>query len=547
MRTTIAFILIVFLCASCDSRKDAPRVKSVRPPAALGSVDKPVQCDDPEGEREYLGRLYGPEGDPVRYEREGCAGAGPDGHILDSYQVEADSMRAVVYMDMYHPGHLETECVPGFSLASLQTGLPVTIPANETAQAEILRNEIQAVGVKDSCEALVARIRTLITAGINVNARDTDGNTALLVAACRLPKTYQVFKVLLEAGADVNANNKDGDSALHLMLRWGELDIDAIRLVMDSGISLTATNKAGDLAFRDVADALNFEEPASAAEADGKPDTHRVAAKMLLEAAAGKWPDYMAAPVTVIPAPPERMDPVVAALTDPARRDECFRRILSWQKYRAKPTGPERFFKPLRHVVVCPQKTGPPLHAVFPMTNYEKRAAPKGHVILIDADGAIIPYYCGANSLDDPGEFKDINGDGVIDEISTIGTGGNAFILHVLPMTRDQQPSLNILLRKKGFDETEWSWRLTVTKESGVFALELGPQDPKTRQVIVKAAYQWSRPTQTYSGQEGGNNLPFKRMPPDMTWPSPEYDAFVAGNPEPGSNNKTSGSGNPSE
>lgn len=410
---------------------------------------------------------------------------------------------------------------PGSVQAAMVTGQPVVIPKEKTAQAELMREVMESAKFDEAGEKMAAKIQMLVAAGLDVNARDAGGNTALLMAAEHLLQTAKVFKILLDAGADVNARNEDGDTALHKMLHWAEIDLDAVRLLIDRGISVTVANKSGDTAFAEVESALD-EEP----EAEEKPDSHLTAAKLLLAAGADRWRDYMGRPVTVVPSLPQSVDPVVSRLTDPASRDDAFRTILSWQKYRSKPSAPERIVKSLRHVAVCPQKSGPPLYAVFPKTTYEQRAAPKGHIILIDADGAIIPYYLNANSINDSSEFKDVNGDGVIDEIGTIGFG-DAEVLHILPVTRDQTPSLNIVLQENGLNRTEWSWRLSETHQSGVFAIELGPLDPGTSGLVPKARYEWSNETSSYAGPAGGGDLPFMRLNAADPFESGEYDKFV--------------------
>jgi hypothetical protein len=410
---------------------------------------------------------------------------------------------------------------PGSVEAAIATGKPVVIPADKTAQAELIRDTIESTKIDEPGEKSALKIQMLVSADLDVNARGAGGNTALLMAADHLLRPAKVFRVLLDAGAEVNAQNEDGDTALHKILHWNEVDLEAVRLLIDSGISVTATNKTGDTAFARVASALD-DEP----EPGQEPDTHRIAAKLLLAAGADKWKDYMGRQITVVSALPQSVDPVVSQLSDPDRRDDAFRMILSWQKYRSKPSAPERIFKPLRHVVVCPQKKGPPIIAVFPMSSYEQRAAPKGHVILIDADGAIIPCYINANSIDDHSEFKDVNGDGVVDEISTINFS-SAQVLHILPVTRDQIPALNIVLKESGFNKTEWSWRLAETNEPGVFSIELGPLDADTGQLVPKARYQWSKETSAYVGPAGGGNLPFMRLNAATPFDSPEYDKFV--------------------
>lgn len=405
--------------------------------------------------------------------------------------------------------------------AANATGKPLVIPTEKSAQAAMVSDIFSAAKFNDSGEKIAAKMQTLITAGLDVNVRDESGNTPLLMAADRFLKTDEVFKILLDAGADVNAQDNDGRTALHKILHWGDVDLDAVRLLLARGISVMATDKSGDPAFAMVMSALD-DEP----EPNEEKNTQLEVAKLLLAAGAGKWKDYMGASVKVLPSLPQMIDPIVAKLTDPAQRDEAFRTILSWQKYRSKPSSPERTFKPLRHVVVCPQKEGPPLHAVFPMVSFEPRPLPKGHIMLIDADGAIIPYYINANSIDDHSEFKDINGDGIIEVLSTIGFG-KAQILHVLPMTREQVPSLNIVLKQSSFTKTEWSWQVTPTNDPSVSTIELGPIDKETKKLVPKAQYKWSKEKSDFIGPAGGGDLPFMRLNAADPFDSAEYDAYV--------------------
>jgi ankyrin repeat protein len=366
-------------------------------------------------------------------------------------------------------------------------------------------------------EELITRISNILSSGVDVNARDTEGNTALLKAARHFVRPGKVFKILLVAGADSNAQNNEGDTALHMMVHWGEVDIEAVRLLLDRGISVTATNQNGDTAFAWVASALDNNDSAESSSS-------LVFAKLLLAAGADKWQDYMGAQITVIPDPPKQVIPIVASLSDPAQRDTAFRTILSWQKYRSKDAGVVRIFKPLRHVVVCPQKEGPSIYAAFQRTPYEQRALPKGSMTLIDGDGAIIDLYY----LDDHSEFRDINGDGVLDLIDPISTTDEISVLQVFPVTRRQSPSLNILIREKGFDEAEWSWRLCKTDAPDIWAIEVGPIDPTTKELTPKAVYKWSKESQQYVGPQGGDNLSFKRISIEKDWISEEYDSFKA-------------------
>ncbi|GJD60734.1 hypothetical protein [Methylobacterium frigidaeris] len=84
----------------------------------LGSRDNPVRVLGPHGERAFLARLRCPAGDAPAFHRIGSFGAGPYESIIDGYAVRcAGAGEAVVYMDMYHPGHDETQAPAGFALA----------------------------------------------------------------------------------------------------------------------------------------------------------------------------------------------------------------------------------------------------------------------------------------------------------------------------------------------------------------------------------------------------------------------------------------------
>ncbi len=80
----------------------------------LGSFDNPVKCKGIEGEREYLGRLVGPGGEPTGYARLGSL-FGPSGAILDLFEVTCDALAepVLVHLDMYAKGPREKRAVDG--------------------------------------------------------------------------------------------------------------------------------------------------------------------------------------------------------------------------------------------------------------------------------------------------------------------------------------------------------------------------------------------------------------------------------------------------
>jgi hypothetical protein len=85
----------------------------------LGSPENPVRADMPSGEQAYLSRLRCADGRRPRFEREGSFGDGPYGMIMDGYRVECPGSQpasSTIFMDMYHPGHVEAQAPSGFTI-----------------------------------------------------------------------------------------------------------------------------------------------------------------------------------------------------------------------------------------------------------------------------------------------------------------------------------------------------------------------------------------------------------------------------------------------
>jgi hypothetical protein len=87
----------------------------------LGSRENPVRVNMPVGERAYLARLRCSDGAAPSFEREGSAGPGVFGSIVDIYDVrcrDAEPRESEIWMDMYHPEHRETAAPPEFTIVS---------------------------------------------------------------------------------------------------------------------------------------------------------------------------------------------------------------------------------------------------------------------------------------------------------------------------------------------------------------------------------------------------------------------------------------------
>jgi hypothetical protein len=85
----------------------------------LGSEDNPVRVNMPSGQRAYLSRLRCENGKKPKFERGGSTGEGPFGAIVDVYNVDCGKAapgNVSVYLDMYHPDHVERRTISGFTI-----------------------------------------------------------------------------------------------------------------------------------------------------------------------------------------------------------------------------------------------------------------------------------------------------------------------------------------------------------------------------------------------------------------------------------------------
>ena len=85
----------------------------------LGSKENPVRAEMPRGQRAYLSRLNCENGRTPEYSRVGNVGPGPYDSIVDLYEVKCPNSApetTAIHLDMYFPGHIEDEAVPGFTI-----------------------------------------------------------------------------------------------------------------------------------------------------------------------------------------------------------------------------------------------------------------------------------------------------------------------------------------------------------------------------------------------------------------------------------------------
>jgi ankyrin repeat protein len=90
-----------------------------------------------------------------------------------------------------------------------------------------------------------ATIRSLLLEKVEIDARDSDGRTALLLATHR--NHIEVARALIEAGADVNAKDNIHDSAYLYAGARGHLEI--LKMALAHGADLKSTNRYGGTAL----------------------------------------------------------------------------------------------------------------------------------------------------------------------------------------------------------------------------------------------------------------------------------------------------------
>jgi uncharacterized protein len=119
---------------------------------------------------------------------------------------------------------------------------------------EAHKAEIERKGISYSNEAFLKAVNegdresvaSFIKAGIDINAKEEDGRTALLIAAEK--EDAGMIALLADSGADVNARDVDGYSALMYAAYKGNLEL--ADLLLKHGADVHAKDKDGWTALR---------------------------------------------------------------------------------------------------------------------------------------------------------------------------------------------------------------------------------------------------------------------------------------------------------
>ena len=89
------------------------------------------------------------------------------------------------------------------------------------------------------------KVKELIKSGVNLNAKDTFGGTALIIAS-NIGHT-EIVKLLIKSGSDVNIASNDGRTALMKASLKGNTDI--VKLLLENGADSDIQNNGGSTAL----------------------------------------------------------------------------------------------------------------------------------------------------------------------------------------------------------------------------------------------------------------------------------------------------------
>jgi len=112
-------------------------------------------------------------------------------------------------------------------------------------------------------------VKSLLDEGVDVNAKDRFGWTALIKAA--MFGYNDIMKILLDRGADVNAKTNLGCTALMEAAKIGHLR--TVRILLDNNADMNLTDKKGNTAMREAVMGGNLEVIALLSKAKDAPSS----------------------------------------------------------------------------------------------------------------------------------------------------------------------------------------------------------------------------------------------------------------------------------
>lgn len=123
----------------------------------------------------------------------------------------------------------------------------VTIAACSILANTVSAGELEDELIKSAGLGRIDEVKTLLDQGVNINARDAKGQTALIWGI----RNIDIERLLIEKGADINAYDKNGRTALiQAVFAYsvsGSLNI--VRLLIEKGANMDIRDENGNTAL----------------------------------------------------------------------------------------------------------------------------------------------------------------------------------------------------------------------------------------------------------------------------------------------------------
>ena len=137
---------------------------------------------------------------------------------------------------------------PALTLCLLTVLLFCGCKDREEYKKEIIQKEMDySVGsfLNEAGAGNLERVKLFLKAGMDINARGTNNETALMLAVTN--SNIEMAKLLIANKADVNAKNNEGYTAMMIVSTFG--DLKAINILIDAGADINARSNSGETAL----------------------------------------------------------------------------------------------------------------------------------------------------------------------------------------------------------------------------------------------------------------------------------------------------------